>query len=113
MKLIYISGKFSDEDRIHGTEKNIVIASECALACWRKGWAVICPHKNTKDYQHVKDLHYETWINGVIEMLRRCDAILMLPGWEDSTGATIEHDIATSKGISIFYAEDGIPQAED
>ena len=31
-----------------------------------------------------------------------CDAILMLPGWEDSAGATLEHSIAVALGLEVL-----------
>lgn len=36
------------------------------------------------------------------EMLK-CDAVAMLPGWEASHGARLEHQVAASCGIRIFY----------
>jgi nucleoside 2-deoxyribosyltransferase len=114
MKVIYISGPFTNPDPIHGIERNINAASEYAAKCWAAGWSVICPHKNNKDFQHLS-LPYELWIEGDIELLRRCDAILMLPNWEESAGAVNEHNYAIKQKnalgepIKVFYAADGIP----
>ena len=40
-----------------------------------------------------------------IAQLVTCDAIHMLPGWESSRGATLEHHIATALGLTISHAE--------
>jgi hypothetical protein len=118
MKVIYISGPFTDPDTTNGIERNISIASGYAAKCWASGFAVICPHKNAKDYQHLS-LPYELWINGDIELLSRCDAILMLPDWEKSKGARMEHEYAKSnknifnERIRVFYAIDGIPSPDE
>ncbi len=34
-----------------------------------------------------------------------CDAIDMLPGWENSRGATLEFDIANRLGLTIYFSE--------
>ena len=102
MRLLYVSGPFTSPDKLHGIERNILAASEAALEGWRQGWAVICPHKNTSGYQHAEDIPYETWIEGDLEILRRCDAICMLPGWEQSNGARIELALAYDLGLEVL-----------
>lgn len=117
MKLIYVSGPFSAPsegfDELHGYEHNITTASMYALALWRAGWAVICPHKNNANYQYAEDVEYNTWIDGDVEILRRCDAVLMIPGWEESNGAQIERKYALNHDVKVFYAINGIPKPED
>lgn len=39
-----------------------------------------------------------------IEQLVRCDAIVLLPGWEKSRGATLEHHIAKQLDLEIYLA---------
>ena len=102
MRLLYVSGPFSAADNLDGIERNILAASEAALEGWRQGWAVICPHKNTSGYQHAADIPYETWIEGDLEILRRCDAICMLPGWEQSNGARIELALAYDLEMEVL-----------
>ena len=113
MPILYISGPFSSNDNLHGVEQNILTASKYALKAWKKGWAAICPHKNTSGYQHI-DLPYEIWINGDLAFIDRLDvkkgdALLMLPDWEQSKGAQLEHEFAKQKGLTIYYAKYGIP----
>ena len=38
-----------------------------------------------------------------IRELMTCDAIAMLPGWERSKGASLEHHIAQSLGFQVIY----------
>ena len=40
-----------------------------------------------------------------LDALATCDAIYMLPGWEQSKGATAEHAVAQWRGLTIFYPE--------
>jgi hypothetical protein len=114
MKLLYIAGKFHSDDTNGGTERNISLASKLALECWRKGWAVICPHKNTAGFQHYPDVSDEIWYAGYLEILSRCDAILMMEGWEASVGAIMEYDFVKSHGLlDIYFERDGIPEAPE
>lgn len=38
-----------------------------------------------------------------IAELVKCDAIAMLPGWQRSPGATLEHHIATQLGMQVIH----------
>lgn len=40
-----------------------------------------------------------------LNKLLRCQAIYMLPDWQFSKGAKLEHRIAQACGMTIFYAE--------
>jgi hypothetical protein len=114
LKILYISGKFSkipdgDDDHHHGIDQNILDASRYALRAAKYGWAPFTPHKNTAGFQHVKEIPYTFWMDVCLTFVERSDAILMLPGWESSPGATREHDLACELGIPIYYAENGVP----
>ena len=105
--IMYISGKFSDADNLHGIEQNILTASRYALEAWEKGWAVICPHKNTSGFQHTS-LPYNIWIDGDLSFIDRMDpkkgdVILMLPGYRDSKGAMMELKAAIKKGLVVHF----------
>ena len=39
-----------------------------------------------------------------------CDAIFMIPGWEESPGAKQELDRAKERELQEYYYEDGIPE---
>jgi len=45
------------------------------------------------------------FLDGDREIIRRVDAIYMLPGWSSSIGANLEHDEAKRIGIEIIYGE--------
>ena len=40
-----------------------------------------------------------------LDALATCDAIYMLPRWEESQGATAEHAVAKWRGLTVFYPE--------
>jgi len=106
MKTLYISGPFSlipeGYDELHGTELNIIEASRYALASVYKGWAPFTPHKNTANFQHITDIDYQVWMNICLAFVERCDAILMMPGWENSHGATMEKELAVALNKKVL-----------
>jgi hypothetical protein len=101
MKVIYIAGAYRNDNSM-GVITNIYLATQAAYKLWTEGWAVICPHMNTA---HFHDLPQELIIPGDLEILKRCDAIYLLKGWQSSQGATTEHNIAKELGLEIFYEE--------
>lgn len=113
MKLLYISGHYGDHDKIHGVDHNINEASKVALLAWRAGWAVICPHKNTAGFHHADDIAWSTWMAGDIAILRHCDAILMLPGWQTSPGSVMEWKIARTAGLKILEFSGSVPKPSE
>jgi hypothetical protein len=42
------------------------------------------------------------WLEGDLAMLRKCDALFMVPGWAKSTGAIAERDEAFRCHIPVF-----------
>lgn len=108
MKLIYVAGKYLDDyenPTREGTDANIAIAEEHSIELIRKGWAVITPHKNTAGYEKYEDgktIAWQTWLDMDFEIIRRCDAIYMLPNWEISKGARMELALAQELGLEIY-----------
>jgi len=107
MKLVYIAGPYR-ADTINGVYENIQRARIWAVQYWRKGYAVICPHLNTQFFDgginggtHFSETNI--FLEGDFEMLRRCDKIVMIPGWTKSEGAKKEHEMARHCGIEVIY----------
>jgi hypothetical protein len=99
MKLVFISGAYRS-DTVHGIVENIRKAESVAIKYWRLGYAVICPHKNTALFDGL--MPDDTWLNGDLEILKRCDAIIMVKDWEKSTGAKAEKVFAEQHGIGVI-----------
>ena len=111
MKVIYVAGKYTGKTKSEISD-NIAKAEEAAIQLWKLGWAVFCPHKNTSHfeiYEKVAGITYDTWINGGLELLSRCDAIFLLDDWEESNGSLKEKMDAVEQGIPVFFQEGGYP----
>ncbi len=84
-------------------------ARTVARQLWGMGFAVICPHTNTI-MMGGEDLPPEIFLEGDLEILRRCDAILMMKGFEHSQGAIKEWKLAKELDIPVIYQQDGVTE---
>jgi len=98
MKLVFVSGPYRGQAMID-IHKNIMNARTLSIKLWQRGYAVICPHMNTAHFDGL--CHDDVWLNGDLEILRRCDAIAMVDGWQDSEGAVEEYKLAVELGKEI------------
>lgn len=99
MKLAYVAGPFRGANSWE-MERNIRRAEELALELWRAGYAVICPHTNTRFFQGAAP--DEVWLEGDLEMLRRCDLVVCTEDWRVSQGAIAEVAEAHKRKIPVF-----------
>jgi nucleoside 2-deoxyribosyltransferase len=104
MTVIYIAGPFRAANAWL-VEQNIRRAEELALAVWRMGAAVICPHTNTRFFNGAAE--DRIWLEGDLELLRRSDAVLVTPQWTGSSGTKAEIEYAMTHGIPVFYYGEG------
>lgn len=73
------------------------------------GFEVVNPAEINPD----KHMTWQACMRTDIAALVFCDGIHLLPGWRNSKGATLEHDIALRLGLSITYPEgEGAPKDE-
>ncbi len=109
IKMMYIAGAYTGKSP-EEVRLNIEAARKVAQIAVRRGWFPVIPHANTAGFETLcPDVPYEFWIEGTKELLRRCDAMAMVSGWEDSKGATGEVDEAVDLHIPIYYETRRIP----
>lgn len=97
--VVYVAGPFRAANS-WDMEANIRAAETLALQAWRAGFAVICPHANTRFFQGAAP--DEIWLEGDLEILKRCDAVLLTPTWKSSKGAVAEAATAAEFKIPVF-----------
>lgn len=96
--ILYLAGKYSGD-----VKKNVEDAQKIAAKLWDMGFAVICPHTNSAYFEEVCQVaQYDSFVKGYMEILSVCDAMVLLPGWETSTGANMEKRYADKYGIEVF-----------
>ena len=99
MKLIYIAGKFRGPTA-WDVEKNIRKAEALSFEVATLGASFVCPHTNTRYFDGT--LTDEFWLAMTMEMLRRCDAVMLCDNWVESAGAREEVKEAHRLGIPVF-----------
>ena len=99
MIVVYIAGPFRGANAWE-VERHAQSAEVLAYEVWALGMVALCPHNNTRHFDGV--LNDGIWLSGDLELLGRCDAILMVPGWETSIGAMAERTFALTRGIPVY-----------
>jgi len=105
--IVYVAGPIRPKNG-QTLEENLATAKGIALELWKEGLAVICPHANTDLPIALaeKECEENIWLNGDLEMLARCDAMVVCPNWEYSNGTKGEIAFAESQDIPVYYWPD-------
>lgn len=101
MKVVYVAGKLTDPRGQWYEQANTQVAMMVAVDLWKMGFSVICPHANT--YFMGGAVPYEAFLAGDFEIIRRSDAVVMVPNWEQSPGARREKQEAEKEGIPVYH----------
>jgi len=100
MKVIYIAGPYRGKNS-WAVEQHIRHAETFALAAAGLGVVALCPHSMNRYFDGTLTDAY--WLEATAVLLLRADALLLIPGWQDSVGATAERDLAAERGIPLLY----------
>ena len=103
MKVIYIAGKYRGATAWE-VEQNIRAAEDVAARVWAAGLVALCPHANARHMEGVTS--DENFLAGTLELMRRCDAVVLVTNWRDSEGARAEVAEAERLGIPVFGHDD-------
>lgn len=99
-KVVYISGP-KRASTLSETRANITAAENEAIWWISNGFAVICPHKNTRDFESIFNV-CKVILAVDEELVSRSDIIVMMPCWEASEGSNRERAQAVKKGKVIL-----------
>lgn len=97
--LVYVAGPYR-APTVYGISCNIDRAKRAAAGLWALGVAALCPHANSGYLDGLAP--DQVFLAGALEMMRRCDAVLLVPGWEDSVGTRAELAEAERLGIPVY-----------
>jgi hypothetical protein len=105
MITVYLAGPFRGKDsfEVNSNVQQATVAMYGLIDAARSAGvkvAVICPHSMTQNFDRTFDDEY--WLAATMELMYRCDVLLMLPGWENSKGAKLERKAALAKQKLVF-----------
>jgi hypothetical protein len=101
MRLIYCAGPYSAHTR-EAVEMNIRAMERLGVEVAKLGAMPVVPHSNTSAPEYETVQPYPFWIDGTLELMRRCDAVLLASDWKRSRGACGERDEARAIGMPVF-----------
>jgi hypothetical protein len=117
---VYIAGAYTPKNcSLHDASliahRNTMLAVEAAWDLIRKGHFPYTPHLS--HFLHIYQPadapapKPEFWYDFDLVFMRDCDAILMLPNWEQSLGAKNELGMAKEWGLKVYFSLDEVPPA--
>lgn len=112
MPIVYVAGPYRGLNHA-AIELNIQSATAVGLEAIRKGWSPIIPHKNTGHLDQLVNLPDQFWLDATMELMLRCDAVVLCPGHDRSVGTAEEVRRARARGIPIYATVDVLPRADE
>lgn len=105
LKIVFICGHYGDSQGYLSIERNIAAAREMAAALVRSGYGYYCPHLNSTHFEVITpEIPVEFWYRMDHLIMRGCDALITLPGWETSSGARGDIDEARRLGLIVAHS---------
>jgi nucleoside 2-deoxyribosyltransferase len=109
IEVVYTAGPYRAKTA-SGIVANIRRAEAIAVELWRMGYAAVCPHLNTALMDGLAPDH--VWLNGDLKIMERCDAVVLIEGWENSQGTLAEIEHAKARGIPVFNSPEELAWSE-
>lgn len=109
MRVVYVAGPYRSQTR-EGIELNIQSAKKVGTLALERGWSAMIPHMNTAHMDAIVHQNNDKfWLAATMELMRRCDAVVLCPGWQKSAGTLGEIHEAVKLGMPIYEAVEELP----
>ena len=102
MHLLYIASPYRAKTIIK-LQHNIHEASKMAQFYWHQGFAVICPHLNSANFDGL--VPDKQFLMATMLMLSKCSHIAIHPTWTDSIGSIEEYEYAVKHELTIHFTD--------
>ena len=99
MIVAYIAGPYRAANA-WDQEQNIRRAEAVALEVAGLGAVAVCPHTQSRFFGGT--LNSEYWLRATMEMMTRCDAVVLVKGWRKSAGSVAERKRALELGLPVL-----------
>jgi len=101
--LVYVSGAITPTEEFPNLNQNIARFYTVSLDLFRLGFSVFCPVQQWLPEATGYGDVYDAIMEMDLEILSRCNAILMLEGWEKSRGAVAEYNFARASHLDVLF----------
>ena len=106
-QLIYLAGPYRAKNG-YTVRENVRTAERFAVEVVQLGHYPVTPHLNTAFFDGEAEDEY--FLAHGLALLSRCDAILLLPRWEQSSGSRQELADAHLHGLEVYKGIHEIPE---
>lgn len=100
---IYVAGKYSDSNIIE-VLNNIREGIKMSAKVLKMGHVPFSPWLDYQFQFYEPELKVEDYYNYSLTWLKCCDAMLVLPNYENSKGTLKEIEVAKENNIPIYYS---------
>jgi hypothetical protein len=100
MKLIYVAAALSTPDKVE-RKLHVQAARHAGFKIAKLGFYPVMPTVNTDGFENIRDSDF--WYDATLELMRRCDAVYVVDGWQDSKGVIGEIAEAIKLKIPRYY----------
>jgi nucleoside 2-deoxyribosyltransferase len=97
--LVYIAGPYRTFDGWE-REQNIKAAEAAMYAVAEMGLVPVCVHSMARNFDGT--FTDEFWLDATMEILKRCDVVLVVGDYVDSEGTCAELAYCASNGVPFF-----------
>jgi len=104
--VVYVAGRFRAADGWKINE-NVFAAEKAGRAVAALGAMPLIPHSIGAHMAGTEDDSF--WLTGTLELMRRCDVVLVLPGYQESQGTQGEIAEAQRIGLPVIMPQNGAP----
>jgi hypothetical protein len=103
IKRVYVAGAYSADDvlKVFGNMRKGI---DAAVEVLKKGYAPFCPWLDYQFNLVAEGITLQEFYNYTLAWLEASDAVLVVPGWENSFGTKNEIARAKELGIPVFYS---------
>jgi hypothetical protein len=105
--LVYISGPMTAKDG-RTIEDNVAEGLRVYWELLQAGIPAFCPHLSGAFPTAWSLLPHAEWLAYDFAIIDRSTHVLMMPRWESSTGAKMEHQYAIDSDVPVFYTMKGL-----
>lgn len=109
--VVYVAGPYSAPD-LEGLLENIKAAVVFGQKVRALGFLPLVPHVAILPVGDT-EAEYEQALGECFELLARCDALVLMPTWEQSPGARRERAFAERYGVPVFETLEQLQEVRD